>query len=191
MGSSNVADGDMVMKNTQAWVWLTAGVLALGLNGFYHDGGAVWAHRAVDRVMGRVADRSGAVLALATGHAGWFMAKANVMAARNETASCRLATAAARFQGKMARMQGGLAQFEAMSAREEAAVAKMEASRARIEAQVARVRVTPLAFDTVEIPAVCPRVRVNIPGVNVPRVSIEVPSVNIPEVHVDLGAGPV
>lgn len=179
------------MKNTQAYGWLVAGVLALGLNGVYHDGGAVWAHRAVDRVIGQIADRSGAVLALATGHAEWFMAKANVMAARNETASCRLATAAARFQGKMARMQGGLAQFEAMSWREEAAMARMEAIRARIEAQAARVRVAPVAFDMVEIPAVCPRVRVNIPRVNIPRISVEVPSVNIPEVHVDLGTGPV
>ncbi len=33
------------MKTTQGWGWLTAGVLALGLNGIYHDGGAAWAHR--------------------------------------------------------------------------------------------------------------------------------------------------
>ena len=38
------------MKTTQAWAWLTAGVLALGLNGFYHDGGAVWAHRIADQL---------------------------------------------------------------------------------------------------------------------------------------------
>src|SRR3979409_839004 len=28
------------MKTTQAWGWLTAGVLALGFNGFYHDVGS-------------------------------------------------------------------------------------------------------------------------------------------------------
>jgi hypothetical protein len=190
-GSSNLADGDMEMKNAQAWGWLAAGVLALGLNGFYQDGGAAWAHRAVDRVIGRIADQSGAVLALATGHADRFMAKANVMTAQNETASCRLATAAARLQGKMARMQGGLAHFEAMSAREEAAMAQMEANRARIEAQVARVRFSPVAFDAVTIPVVCPRVRVNIPRVSIPRVSIPGPMVKIPVVHVDLGLGPV
>jgi hypothetical protein len=39
------------MKTTQAWGWLAAGVLALGLNGIYHDGGAAWAHRAVGRVL--------------------------------------------------------------------------------------------------------------------------------------------
>jgi hypothetical protein len=176
----------MAMKNTQAWGWLVAGVLALGLNGFYHDGGAVWAHRAVDRVVGRIADQSGAVLALASGHADRFMVKASVLAARDQTASCRWATAAARLQTKMAPSQSGLARFEAMSAREEAALARVEASRARVEAQVARVRLTPAAFDTVTVPVVCPRVRVNIPRVSIPR-----PMVKGPVVHVDLGAGPV
>ncbi|MGD0760452.1 MAG: hypothetical protein ABR921_16250 [Candidatus Sulfotelmatobacter sp.] len=38
---------------TQAWAWLTAGVVALGLNGFYHDGGAAWAHRIAERVSDR------------------------------------------------------------------------------------------------------------------------------------------
>jgi hypothetical protein len=41
------------MKNAQAWGWLAAGVLALGLNGIYQDGGAAWAHRAVTQVMAR------------------------------------------------------------------------------------------------------------------------------------------
>lgn len=174
------------MKNAQAWGWLAAGVLALGLNGFYQDGGAAWVHRAVDRVVGRIADQSGAVLALASGHADRFLVKANSLAARDETAHCRWATAAARLQTKMARSQSGMAHFEAMSAREEAALAQLEANRAWIQAQVARVRVSPVAFDTVMIPAVCPRVRVNIP-----RVSIPGPMVKIPVVHVDLGAGPV
>lgn len=179
------------MKNTQAWGWLVAGVLALGLNGFYQDGGAVWAHRAVDSVIGRIVDQSGAVLALASGHADRFMVKANSLAARNETASCRWATAAARFQTKIARSQSGFAHFEAMSAREEAAMARMEANRARMEAQVARVRSMPVAFHTIDIPEVCPRVRVNVPRVNIPRVSIPAPLVSIPEVNVDLGAEPI
>ncbi len=36
------------MKTTQGWGWLAAGVLALGLNGIYQDGGAAWAHRIVE-----------------------------------------------------------------------------------------------------------------------------------------------
>src|SRR5271170_250460 len=59
VGSSNLPDGARTMKTTQGWGWLTAGVLALGLNGFYHDGGVAWAHRIMDHVTARVADRSG------------------------------------------------------------------------------------------------------------------------------------
>jgi hypothetical protein len=176
--------GDKTMKNTQAWGWLAAGVLALGLNGIYQDGGAAWAHRAVGQVTARIADRSEAVLALASGRVDWFMARANRVAARDETASCRLATAVARFQTRIARTQTGLASFEAMSAREEAQFARLEANRARMEAQISRVRFAP-AFNTLEIPAICPRVRVRIPRAPVVRIPA-------PVVHLDTpGLGPV
>jgi hypothetical protein len=181
------------MKNTQGWGWLAAGVLALGLNGMHLDGGAAWAHRNLDGLMARVANRAEAVIALASGRGEWLMAKANLVAARDETASCRLATAMARFQTKIARTQNGMARFEAMSARQEEALARMEANRARIEAQVSRIRLAPVAFHSITSPVVaCPRVRVN---VNVPRVRIpEVPVVKIPAPVVDVemkGAGPV
>jgi hypothetical protein len=174
------------MKTTQAWVWLAAGVLALGLNGFYQDGGAAWAHRIVDRVV----QQSEALVELASVQ-GDFKERISLVAARDETASCRLATAMARLQGKMARTQTGMVHFEAFSARQEAALARVEAQRARIEAHVARVRLTPVAFNTVEVPVVaCPRVRVNVPRVSVPRV----PMVRIaaPVVQVDVsGDGPI
>jgi hypothetical protein len=179
------------MKTTQGWGWLAAGVLALGLNGIYHDGGAAWAHRNLDGVMARIVNQSGAVIALASGRTDRFVANANLVAAQEEAPSCRLATAIARVQTKIARTQGGMAHFEAMSARQEAALARVEASRARIEAQFARVRLAPVAFDTVEIPVVtCPRVRVNVPRVNIP----ELPMVKFPApiVQVEVaGAGPV
>jgi hypothetical protein len=176
---------------TQAWGWLAAGVLALGLNGIYHDGGAAWAHRAADRVMDRVIEKAGPVLALASGHAKWFKAKTGMAVAREETASCRLATAVTRFHAKIARSETGFAQIQAMSARQQVALARMEAQRARIEAQVARVRFAPVAFETLEVPVMaCPRGRVNIPRVSVPRVPMmRVPA---PVVHVEvMGAGPI
>jgi hypothetical protein len=182
------------MKSTQAWGWLTAGVLALGLNGFYQDGGAAWAHRAIDTVVARVADRSGALADLASGQVDRFMVKANLVAARNETASCRLATAMARVQTSIARTQTGMAHFEAMSARQEAVLAQLEANRARLEEQeeqVVRVHMAPVVFNMPKIPAVaCPRVWVNVPRVNVPMVKI--PMVKIPAVHVEtLGSEPI
>jgi len=125
------------MKSTQAWGWLAAGVLALGLNGIYHDGGAAWAHRAVNQVMARISDQTDGVLALASGRADWFMAKAEKVTARDETAPCRFATAVARFQTRIARTQSRFAGFEAISDKGEARLARLEAVQARVQAQVA------------------------------------------------------
>ena len=149
---------------TQAWTWLTAGVLALGLNGIYQDGGAAWEHR----IATRMADRTGAVLALATGRADLVMEKAQVLAAEQQTQSCRLATAMARMQTKMARTQGRFDRFQAMAEREQAAWADFEANRAKFGTDLARVRVVSRSFTIPEIriakmPVACPRVRVNIP----------------------------
>ncbi len=179
------------MKTTQGWGWLAAGVLALGLNGIYHDGGAAWARRNVDGVIARIVSQSEAVIALASGRADRFVTNASLVAARDETASCRLAAAMARVQTKIARTQNGMARFEAMSARQEAALARVEAKRARIEGQLVRVRLAPVAFDSVEIPFVaCPRVRVDVPRVNVPK--LPVVRIPAPMVHVEMaGAGPV
>jgi hypothetical protein len=165
----------MAMKSIQGWGWLAAGVIALGLNGIYHDGGAAWARRNVGQVIERIESRTGPVLAMAAGRADWFLTEAKITAAQEQTVSCRAATAVARNQTKMARAQAGMARFEAMSAREEAAMARIEANRARIEAQVARARFEPAVFNSV----VCPRVR------------LRVPRDEIPDVRVGLGAGPI
>ena len=119
------------MKTTQAWGWLAAGVLALGLNGFYQDGGAQWAHQ----IVGRVASRSGSVLALASGRADQFLSEAGLVTARTQTSSCRLATALARLQTRVARGQSDFARFEGLSARQEAALARLQANRARMQAK--------------------------------------------------------
>ena len=174
------------MKTTQAWGWLVAGVVALGLNGFYQDGGVAWVHRSVEGVAARVAHRSGVLADLASRQVDRFLVKANTVTVRNETASCRLATALARVHTRIARAQTGKAHFEAMSARQEAALAHLEANRARMyeqEEQVVRVHVHPVAFNVTKIPVVaCPRVRVNVPRVNVPMV--RVPMVRVPVVKI-------
>jgi hypothetical protein len=177
----------MAMKTRQAWVWLAAGVLALGLNGFYQDGGAVWAHRIVNGAVGQVAERSRVLVDLARERVDGFVESANLVAVRDDAASCRLGAAMAQLQAGIGRAQSGVAHFEALSAREEVARARVEASRAGIEARVARVRMVPVVFNAVEVPGVvCSRVRVNIPRVRVPRL----PVVKVPVVHVEVGAGP-
>jgi aconitase B len=177
------------MKNTQGWGWLAAGVLALGLNGFYQDGGAAWAHRAMDGMVEQVADRTRVLADLATERVDRVVESGSLVAARDETTSCRLASAMALFQGKIARTQGAMARMEAMSARQEEALARVEANRARIEARVARLRLAPVAFNTVEMPMVaCPRLRVNV--LRVPRA----PMVRIPAPVMQVetaGGGPI
>ena len=173
------------MKTTQAWGWLTAGVLALGLNGFYHDGGAEWAHRLVDRVV----YSSAAVVALASGRADQFLEQAKMVVARDETQSCRLGTAMARIQTRVARADTGFARFDAMSAREEAQLARVQANRARIEALAARSEfatfVEPMNFHGPKVSVICPRVRVNIP--RMPMIKMHAPVVHDGTV----GTGPV
>jgi len=114
------------MKTTQGWGWVAAGVLALGLNGFYQDGGAGWAHRAADCVVERVAGRTRAMADLASEQFDRLVETVSLVAARDETASCRLSAAMARLQSKMTRTQAGFAHVEAMSARQEAAVARVK-----------------------------------------------------------------
>lgn len=182
------------MKTTQAWGWLAAGVLALGLNGIYQDGGAAWAHRVLNGTMGRFAARSGAVLALATGRVDWFAEK--VSAPTTETASCRVASAWSRMRSRISRARGGSRDFVVTTASQDAAMARMdaqsdrmEALRDRMEAQVARVELAPVAFNTIRIPdAACQRVRVRVPRVNIPRT----PMVRIAApMEIELSNGPI
>ena len=170
---------------TQAWGWLAAGVVALGLNGFYHDSGAPWLHQTVDRVR----NQTEAVFALATGRADEFLVQTQRVAAQEETASCQMATALALVQTNFARSEAGLARFEAMSAREQAQLARLEANRARMEgllaAKQARLQTVTETFRQIKFEPVqtCPRVRVNIP---------RPPVVRVPMIHVETaGAGPV
>jgi hypothetical protein len=174
----------MAMK--QGWYWLAAGVMALGLNGVYHDGGAEWAHRLVNR--------SAAVVALASGHSERFLASAQLFSAPEQTLPCRVATA-------MARFQAGVAHFDAMTARQEGRLARLEASRAqleagraRMEAQVARLDFASASLNPefgaafvpkrIKLPVICPRVRVDIP-----RTFVRVPA---PTVRVETqSAGPI
>jgi hypothetical protein len=168
----------MAMK--QGWYWLAAGVMALGLNGVYHQGGAEWTHRLVNR--------SAAVVALASGRAERFLGSA-----REQTLLCRGATEMARFQTKMARTQTVFARFDAMTAQQEAGLARLaanraqfEAGRARMEAQVARLDYASASLSPefgaafgpkrIKLPVICPRLRVNIPWtlVRVPAPTVRV-----------------
>jgi hypothetical protein len=183
--------GLKAMKANQAWGWLAAGVLAAGLNANYYDGGFQWAHRVAERA----GHSSAAVLALASGQAEQFLTEARVLAPHAATASCPLATTLARVQTTIARSYGQSGHFEAMSARQETQLAKLQANRARMGAQIAvqaahfriaSAAFAPVAFKVLPAPAVCPRVRVNIPRVPMMKMPVA------PVIHIETASlGPV
>lgn len=166
---------------TQAWGWLTAAVLAAGLNASYHDGGLQWAHR----IVGGVEHNAAAVLALASGNADQFLMEARYVAAHHETPSCPFEAARAQVEASMAESRAQFDRFDAVSVRQQAQLARLEANRARIEAQLAaraaRLHLATVSFDPadfhmIETPA-CPRVRVNIP--RIPKISIPSPTIHV------------
>jgi light-regulated signal transduction histidine kinase (bacteriophytochrome) len=186
------------MKMTQAWGWLTAGVLAAGLNASYHNGGLQWAHQAADRLEGN----SQAVLALASGQARQVLSETGFVTRRNETASCPLSASMARVQSsviqsklvqsKLDRSQATFDRIEAMSARQQA---RWEANQVRMETRIAahtaHIRMmtadfAPGTLRAIPAPVVCPRIRISVP--RLPR--IEIPAV--PDIHIEMaGSGPV
>lgn len=188
----------------KAWGWLMAGVAALGLNGFYQDGGLACLHRVVNCVE----SRSAAVLALASGHVDQFLEQAQMASTADDSVQAQFDGQLARVQYEVARSQDQFARVQAISAREQAAIARIEARRAQIEARVAHrscvrvpnVTVDPVvirSFSALRIPEIEVRA-VSVPRIHVPtcphvRVRVpSVPNIRIPVVHVDPSdAGPV
>ena len=170
----------------QAWGWLIAAVVAAGLNASYHDGGL----RMIHEVAARAGHNAQAVLALATGQADQFMAQAQLLAAGQDTSSCRLATTLARVQSRLAGTETRFDRFEVRSFREQAQLAKFDVKRARIEAKMAHLRMPPAAFHPMvfsgmQVSPACPRVRVNLPKAPV----VKIPPT--PVIHIETGLGPV
>ncbi len=197
---------------TQAWGWLTAAVLAAGLNSSYHNGGLQWAHEIADRVQ----HNSSAVFALATGRADQFLAEARMLnldravnsaadridVADNQASHCPFSAAVAHIQRNFDHSQAQFDRFQALSTRQQAKLARLEANRARIAAQVqaemARMQFADNRFRVnenfsfanadvspvvLDLPRIhCPRVRVTTPRVHVRVPKVEIPS---PVVQVD------
>jgi hypothetical protein len=188
------------MRNLQAWGWLAAGVVALGLNGMYHDRGVELAHR----VAAEMSEKSTALAALverASGQADQILAQvreevrsdvraevrpeirreAPVAPAPVEIASCRVSAALARAQSRIERIQNKFAFFEAMSAQRQALAelaADQEQIEREVEVQIARVQIP--AVDPVKIRVVCPRVRVSVPAVRISPVRVRAVTLQLP-----------
>jgi hypothetical protein len=191
---------------TQAMGWLAAAVVAAGLNASYHQGGMQWAHRVADQIE----YRTGAVIALAAGHAERFFAETQLAKAElvneqlaNEkvqalggASSCPLERAIAQVQSRIADSQTRFERFNdrlqtVVSAREakeqarmEDRAARMEAQRDRIEAKVSSLHIPAMTFSSVNVPMP----KIDIPKIDVcPRIRVsvpQVPTIRIPQVEV-------
>jgi hypothetical protein len=155
-------------QSTQGWYWLAAGVLALGLNGVYHDGGAEWARQtmewAVDRTVAVVPERAQDFLQRVR-----LAVSRDAVSRDNEKTSCRLSRTMARMQAQITRMDG-------MTARQNMRLARWNANRV-MEARVVNAHFSPA----------CSRVRVEVPEVNVPEINIpriEIPQIEIPRINI-------
>jgi len=158
-------------KSTNAWGWLAAGVLALGVNGFLHDEGANLVRRAADTV----AARSEAVFALATGQADQFLTKARVVAARERAQRCPLDAAIAQMRSRMTER----APFVPLGSRtemQESQMAWLDAQKVQMEAQMAQFQFDAADLKVPEVHVVCPRMRVKVPR---PKLRIPAPGVHV------------
>src|SRR5947209_678100 len=102
---------------TQAWGWLAVAALAAGMNATYHAGGMQWAHA----LAAEVENNTSAVLALASGRADEFLAQAQLVNSRHETAPCPFAAALAQVESRVS--DGD--EFRAMSVENEAKLAEL------------------------------------------------------------------
>lgn len=164
------------MKATnKAWYWLAAGVLALGLNGYYHDGGLQGLHRLANNATATVAETKAqfsqvamlADVAMAT-HARIHCPRAtpNTMVAVNAAmppqAEARLADLQVRLSAvKAARVQARVARLEKV-------MVQREMQRAEVELQNGRLKVL---TNQGQVQIAWPRVQVNAPQAPVVDIS--------------------
>ena len=128
------------MRSEKAWYWLTAGVLALGLNGAYQDGQLGWAHSLVDRtasVVARASDRSMNLVTMA-----------EIMLGRIPEASDRTEVALQRVQNKIVceRVAKAQRQIAMAQVRKQLAEAKLEAKMNMVQMKMDQVRMRTSQF---------------------------------------------
>jgi hypothetical protein len=168
------------MRAEKAWVWLSAGVLALGLNGMYQDGQLGWAHNLSDRAE-RFADQ-------VTARGRQYVAMAEVLLGRTPEEFGRTEAALQRVQtkGVCQRVAGAQRQMAMAQAREQ--MIQAEVQRKLDMAQVKMDRARMVAMEKAERFRNCPefsRVIVRVPKVNVDLSDlsdIQVPDIQVPDV---------
>jgi hypothetical protein len=154
----------------KAWYWLAVGVLALGLNGYYQDGGLAVLHQAINRSAMRVAEARTQLRQVAAAAELTWGARAQCR--RQTPAEVAVAPVAfppaAEMQLALLQEQAGrlqAARVEARVARWQQRMARRDMQRAMVELQRGRLTVAgPQGQIEVTMPAM-PDVEVNLPSV--------------------------
>ena len=122
------------MRSEKAWYWLTAGVLALGLNGAYQDGQLGWVHSLVDRTAGAVERASDRGM--------HYVTMAEIMLGRMPEASDRTEVALQKVQNKIVceRVAKAQRQIATAQVRKQLAEAKLQAKMNLVQMRMDQVR---------------------------------------------------
>jgi hypothetical protein len=162
------------MRSEKAWVWLAAGVVALGLNGMYQDGQLGWAHKLscrVERFADQISERGLR-----------YVAMAEIMLGRSPETFGRTEAALQRIQTKLGCQRTTMAQRMAMAeAREQ--ILQAEVQRKIDLAQMKLDKVRMVKIQKADLFLDCPgfsRMVVNVPdAVNVDLSNL--PAIQVPD----------
>jgi hypothetical protein len=158
------------MTSENAWYWLAAGVLALGLNGAYQDGQFGWVHG--------IADHSTEMVEQASMRGLTFVTAAEVMLGRNPASLQRM-------QGKLAckRIEMAERQIDMAQMQRDLALARVDRQVAKVQVKMDKVRV--IAIENANRAQKCSgfsRMVVTIPQVELPNI----PDVQVPEIQLSV-----
>jgi len=168
------------MRAEKAWVWLSAGVLALGLNGMYQDGQLGWAHSATCRVE-QFANQ-------VTARGLQYVAMAQVMLGRTPEEFGRTQAALQKVQTRSVCQRVAMAQSEMATAQVREQIIQAEMQRKLDMAQAKMDRVRMVTIEKTDRFRNCPglsRVIVRVPKVNVDLSDlseIRVPEIQVPDI---------
>lgn len=161
----------------QAWYWLAAGVLALGLNGYYQDGGFQGLHRLATGTTLAVNEARAQISQIATLAEVAIADHAQIRSERPAPVVVALPSVAipAGTQARLAQLQERLQTMQA--ARVQARMARLQEVMARREMQRAQVEIQNGCITVLSDQG---QVRVEVP--TLPRVQVSVPQGPVVEV---------
>jgi hypothetical protein len=163
------------MRSGKGWYWLTAGVLALGLNGAYRDG-------QLGPVRGLV-DRAGLAAERASDGAFRWVARAEMMFGSSPQTLARTEATLHRIQGKLVCERVAMAQRQMAMAQVRQHLAEAQIQRKMDLVQMKMNKVRAITINGANRLGECPgfpRVVVGIP--DVPKIDLSgVPDIQVPD----------